>query len=150
MFQFDDWLSFRYMTDILHSVAVAGITVPKQQMSLVTEASIRGNGYFSGILGLGMRGLTTSYEGTNPANDTAATAIKYAPLTETMSKNGTVPPIFSIAMSRDDNRSFISFGGVPPVKTGEFATTPIRQVRHTMKKSQASALDITLADCCSP
>ncbi|KAK8111809.1 aspartic-type endopeptidase-like protein [Apiospora kogelbergensis] len=108
-------------------ITVAGITIPKQQMSLVTSASIRGNGIFSGILGLGMRGLTTSYTGSNPANDSPATAKEYAPLVETMSKK--IAPLFSVAMSRDDNRSFISFGGVPPnVTTGEFATTPIRQM----------------------
>ncbi|KAI1853608.1 hypothetical protein JX266_001592 [Neoarthrinium moseri] len=110
-------------------VTVAGIKVPKQQMSLVTSASIRGNGLFSGILGLGMRGLTTAYLGTDPTKDSDANAARYAPLVETLGLNTTVKPIFSVAMSRNDNRSFISFGGVPPdVKTGEFATIPIAQI----------------------
>ncbi|KAK7954471.1 hypothetical protein PG996_015283 [Apiospora saccharicola] len=108
-------------------ITVAGITVQRQQMALVTSADIRGNGIFSGILGLGMRGLTTSYTGSDPSKDSPATAKEYAPLVETMSKQ--VAPLFSVAMSRDEGRSFISFGGVPPnVTTGEFATTPIRQM----------------------
>ncbi|KAK8058368.1 acid protease [Apiospora phragmitis] len=108
-------------------ITVAGITVPKQQMSLVTSASIRGNGIFSGILGLGMRGLTTSYTGSDPSNDGPATAKEYAPFVETMSNK--VDPLLSVAMSRDEGRSSVSFGGLPPnVTTGEFATTPIRQM----------------------
>ncbi|KAK8035322.1 aspartic-type endopeptidase [Apiospora rasikravindrae] len=108
-------------------ITLAGITVPNQQMSLVTAANIRGNGIFSGILGLGMRGLTTSYTGSDPSTDSPATAKEYAPVVETMTKK--IAPLFSVAMSRDEGRSFISFGGVPPnVTTGEFATTPIRQI----------------------
>jgi hypothetical protein len=108
---------------------VAGIKVSKQQISLVTSASIKGNGLFSGILGLGMRGLTTAYLGTDPRNDSASNAARYSPLVETMTTNSQVPPVFSIAMSRDDNRSFISFGGIPPsVRIGEVATTPISQI----------------------
>ncbi|KAH6655318.1 aspartic peptidase domain-containing protein [Truncatella angustata] len=118
-------------------VTVAGITVPRQQMSLVTSASIRGNGLFSGILGLGLRGLTTAYLGTDPSKDNDANAARYPPLVETMSLNGTVSPVFSIAMSRDDDRSFISFGGVPPaVKTGEFATTPISKISISGKPAE--------------
>lgn len=116
-------------------------------MSLVTSASIRGNGIFSGILGLGMRGLTTSYTGSNPANDSPATAKEYAPLVETMSKK--IAPLFSVAMSRDDNRSFISFGGVPPnVTTGEFATTPIRQVRSILFLAGAHSSRMCLLIMC--
>lgn len=108
---------------------MAGITVTKQQMSLVTSASIKGNGLFSGILGLGMRGLTTAYLGTDPRNDSASNAARYPPLVETMTTNSQVPPIFSVAMSRNDNRSFISFGGIPPaVHIGAVATTPISQI----------------------
>ncbi|ETS77156.1 hypothetical protein PFICI_11030 [Pestalotiopsis fici W106-1] len=107
-------------------VTVAGLTVPNQQISLVTSASIRGNGLMSGILGLGLRGLTTAYLGTDPSADGDANAERYPPLVETMSVNGTISPVFSVAMSRNDSRSFISFGGVPPsIKTGEFATVPI-------------------------
>lgn len=105
--------------------------MPNQQISLVTSASIRGNGLMSGILGLGLRGLTTAYLGTDPSSDSDANAERYPPLVETMSANGTVAsPVFSVAMSRNDSRSFISFGGVPPgIKTGEFATVPISKVR---------------------
>jgi hypothetical protein len=96
---------------------------------------------FSGILGLGMRGLTTAYHGTDPTQDNDSTLTTYAPLVETMSNNNSGSSIFSVAMSRDDNRSFISFGGVPPnVKTGEFATIPISQVRRTLKVGVCMAI----------
>ncbi|XXG99804.1 hypothetical protein Hte_006145 [Hypoxylon texense] len=31
-------------------------------------------------------------------------------------------------MSRNENRSFIAFGGVPPVKTGEYTSVPIQKI----------------------
>ncbi|ORY71164.1 aspartic peptidase domain-containing protein [Pseudomassariella vexata] len=112
-------------------VTVASITVPRQEMSLVTTASIRGNGLFSGILGLGLRGLTTAYQGTDPSKDNENTTTRYAPIIETMSLDDAIEPVFSIAMSRDDDRSYVSFGGVPPnVQTGEFASTPILQMGY--------------------
>ncbi|KAH8652450.1 aspartic peptidase domain-containing protein [Xylariales sp. PMI_506] len=109
-------------------VTVAGITVKNQEISLITEASLEGNGYFSGILGLGLPQLTSAFEGTNPAADGDSSRVIYSPIVVTMSNNTPVAPIFSMAMSRTVGRSYISFGGVPAqVRTGPFSVAPIEK-----------------------
>ncbi|KAI2641613.1 acid protease [Hypomontagnella submonticulosa] len=109
------------------NITVAGVTVPKQQFSLVNLASFQGDGVSSGILGLGLRGLTAAFTGNDPRNDSAANLVNYSPLVETMGASKAADPILSFAMSRNENRSFIAFGGVPPVKTGEYTTVPIQK-----------------------
>jgi len=54
--------------------------------------------------------------------------VKYNPFVVTMGQQ--FPPIFSLALSRDPDQSFLSFGGIPPnVKvTGEWGSTPITKV----------------------
>ncbi|KAI0124329.1 hypothetical protein BJ170DRAFT_638893 [Xylariales sp. AK1849] len=96
-------------------------------MSLVTSASIHGNGLFFGILALSMHGLIASYSRTDPKNGSDITATKYTPLFETVRLNSIGQLSLSVAMSRDDDRSFTSFGGVPPnVKTVEVITRPFQ------------------------
>jgi hypothetical protein len=100
------------------SVTVAGVNVPKQQIALADLGAWRGDNITSGILGLGLPLLTQAY------NKSTDTALNYDPLVVTMQKNG-VPPIFALGLSRNESESFLSFGGVPDVKTGPFASTPI-------------------------
>lgn len=105
------------------------MTVPKQQFSLVNVAAFGGDGVSSGILGLGLRGLTSAFTGNDPRNDGIDNLVNYSPLIETMGASMAADPILSFAMSRNENRSFIAFGGVPPVKTGEYTSVPIQKVR---------------------
>jgi len=109
---------------------VANVTVPKQQIALVNVAAFGGDGISSGILGLGLRGLTSGFTGTDPSKDGLSTLVNYAPLMETIGSSKTAKPILSFAMSREENRSYIAFGGVPPVATGEYATVPIQKVQQ--------------------
>lgn len=110
---------------------MANVTIPKQQFAIVDVAAFGGDGVSSGILGLGLRGLTAAFTGNDPRNDSIDNLVNYSPLVETMGTSKVADPILSFAMSRDENRSFIAFGGVPPVKTGEYTTVPIQQVRFT-------------------
>ena len=103
-------------------MTVANVTVPQQQISLVDVASFDGDEVSSGILGLGLRGLTSAYRGSNHE------AVPYSPLVETMGASGAADPVVSFAMSRDESRSYIAFGGVPPVETGEYTAVPIQKV----------------------
>ncbi|KAI5865553.1 aspartic peptidase domain-containing protein [Durotheca rogersii] len=109
------------------NITVANVTVPKQQFALVNVAAFGGDGISSGILGLGLRGLTASFTGNDPRNDSIDNLVNYSPLIETMGKSKVADPVVSFAMSRDENRSFIAFGGVPPVKTGEYTAVPIQK-----------------------
>ncbi|KAI1121006.1 aspartic peptidase domain-containing protein [Nemania abortiva] len=111
-----------------HLITVANITVPKQQFALVNVASFGGDGISSGILGLGLRGLTAAFTGNNPAEDGIDNLVNYAPLMETIGASKAASPILSFAMSREENRSYIAFGGVPPVATGEYTTVPIQKL----------------------
>ncbi|KAK7750598.1 hypothetical protein SLS62_007445 [Diatrype stigma] len=116
-------------------VTVARVTVPRQQISLIDVASFDGDGVSSGILGLGLRGLTSGFRGPKLSDERAP----YAPFIETMGngsgsggrEGGVADPVFSFAMSRDESRSYIAFGGVPPVQTGEYAVVPIQKVRSS-------------------
>lgn len=107
---------------------MANITVPKQQFALVNVAAFVGDGISSGILGLGLRALTAAFTGKNPVADGAHNLVNYSPLMETMGKSKVTKPILSFAMSREEKRSYIAFGGVPPVPTGEYTTVPIQKV----------------------
>ncbi|KAI1104302.1 acid protease [Jackrogersella minutella] len=109
------------------NITVANVTIPKQQLALVNVAAFGGNGVSSGLLGLGLKGLTTAFTGNDPHNDSIDNLVNYSPLVETMSTSEVADPIFSFAMSREENLSFIAFGGVPPVKAGEYTTVPIQK-----------------------
>lgn len=98
--------------------------MPRQQISLVDVASFDGDGVSSGILGLGLRGLTSAFREVGPRHE----PVPYAPLIETLGASGAADPVVSFAMSRDEDRSYIAFGGVPPVQVGEFAVVPIQKV----------------------
>lgn len=120
---------------INHSITVANITVPKQQFALVNVASFSGDTISSGILGLGLRGLTAAFTGSNPSEDGIGNLVNYAPLMETIGTSKAASPILSFAMSREENRSYIAFGGVPPVSTGEYTTVPIQKVPTCPEKA---------------
>ncbi|KAI1342085.1 aspartic peptidase domain-containing protein [Xylariaceae sp. FL0016] len=123
-------------------ITVANVTVPKQQFALVDVAAFGGDQISSGILGLGLRGLTASFTGTNPLQDSSSNLVNYSPLVETMGASKAADPIISFAMSRDENRSYIAFGGVPPVKTGEYTTVPIQKATTTRGKTDYFYYDI--------
>lgn len=118
----------------VNRITVSNITVPKQQVGLAMEGVWKGDSIVSGILGLGLPGLTASHPGGNWSQrrtwrDSPANAILYNPIVTSISKQ--VSPIFSLALSRTPGQSFLAFGGIPAgVKTtGEWATTPIVKVR---------------------
>ncbi|KAI1150808.1 aspartic peptidase domain-containing protein [Nemania diffusa] len=116
-------------------ITVANITVPKQQFALVNVASFSGDTISSGILGLGLRGLTAAFTGSNPSEDGIGNLVNYAPLMETIGTSKAASPILSFAMSREENRSYIAFGGVPPVSTGEYTTVPIQKLTTNSGKT---------------
>lgn len=111
-----------------NSVDIAGVVVPKLQISLANAGYWAGDSVSSGILGLGLPGLTTAYTGTDPLRDGPSNEVVYDPFVTAMSNHG-VPPVFSLALSRDPTQSFIAFGGVPPnIKTDSYAAAPMKTV----------------------
>jgi len=105
--------------------------VPKQQIGLATKGRWDGDEKSSGILGLGLPGLTDSYSGDLPTatrQGISRIPIPYSPLIATVSNQSS--HLFSLALTRNHSSSYISFGGIPPAvrTTNEWATTPLRKV----------------------
>ncbi|KAI1504143.1 aspartic peptidase domain-containing protein [Biscogniauxia marginata] len=125
-------------------ITVANVTVPSQQFALVNVAAFGGDGVSSGILGLGLRGLTAAFTGTDPSADGLDNLVNYSPLVETMGASGAADPVLSFAMSRDESRSYIAFGGVPPVATGEYTTVPIQKGTLTTGRTDYFYYDIAI------
>jgi hypothetical protein len=110
-------------------LTVAGVTVPKQQIALATSGYWTGDDISTGILGLGMPGLTEAFTGSDPRLDSLSNAISYSPVVSTMTTALQVPALFSLGLSRNPADSFLALGGVPAnVKTGEYTTTPLLTV----------------------
>ncbi|KAI1415273.1 acid protease [Hypoxylon sp. FL1857] len=126
------------------NITLANVTIPKQQFALVNVAAFGGDGVSSGILGLGLRGLTAAFTGKDPRNDSIDNLVNYSPIVETMGASKAADPILSFAMSRNENRSFIAFGGVPPVKTGEYTTVPIQKGTTTAGRTDYFYYDIEI------
>ncbi|KAL1879082.1 hypothetical protein VTK73DRAFT_7408 [Phialemonium thermophilum] len=112
------------------NITVAGVTIPNQQIALATLGYWNGDGISSGILGLGMPGLTEAIisGGSGAGQSSTVNAIEYSPLVVTMSNNSDIAPMFSLGLSRDPAESFLALGGVPRnVEVGDWATTPLRK-----------------------
>ena len=93
------------------SVTLAGITVPKQEVGVVTLAAWDGDGVSSGLVGLAFQTLTSAYPGTNVSADNQTTnRIKYPSIIDTIFEiDNLTQPLFSLALSRDESNT--SYGG---------------------------------------
>ncbi|KAL2041784.1 hypothetical protein N7G274_005568 [Stereocaulon virgatum] len=80
-------------------VTVAGITVNDQQIAVVTRANWNGDGYSSGVLGLGFPANTKAYSGVNPGANSQNSRVGYNPFFTSAYTEGNVPPLFSLALS---------------------------------------------------
>lgn len=115
-------------------LTVSGLSTRKQTIGLATRGYWDGDGVTSGLLGLGLPGLTNALPGavsTSRAGDLAdqlRTPLEYNPLVTTLASENNVTQ-FSLALSRDPEQSFLALGGVPPHieidQTLGWVTTPI-------------------------
>lgn len=62
------------------TVTIGGMTVKKQEISLVTHAAWNGDGVSTGLMGLAYPALTRVYNGTNPTKDVRNHTSVYSPL----------------------------------------------------------------------
>ncbi|KAK3938550.1 hypothetical protein QBC46DRAFT_317501 [Diplogelasinospora grovesii] len=125
-------------------VTIGGLTAKHQQLAIVNYTYWYGDGLTSGLLGLAYP-LMTSLNGESPQSQKA-----YDPVFTTMWKSKLVLPLFSIALSRDEEEnkkngtavappktgstnetSFLALGGLPPVDydDGSWARTPIQSMQ---------------------
>lgn len=102
------------------SFSVGGIEVPNLQIALADRGSWPGDNITTGILGLGLEALTKT-------ETEDGKIVTYEPLVSALHKLN-IPSIFTLALSRDDDESYLAFGGIPDVKVGEFVSLPIIKV----------------------
>ncbi|CAK7229384.1 hypothetical protein SBRCBS47491_007228 [Sporothrix bragantina] len=115
---------------------VSGFKTDKQIIGLATQGYWDGDGVTSGLLGLGLPGLTNAFAGTlSEANTNAGSLadqvngpILYNPLVSTLAASNNITQ-FSLALSREPGESVLALGGAPPniavdEKLG-WVTTPI-------------------------
>jgi hypothetical protein len=109
------------------SYTMGGITIPSQEFGLVDYAAWSGDTMSAGLVGFAAKTLTSAYSGNDPYSDKPGTPLTYNPLFYNMFQNGGVPPVFTLALNRDQtNGGVLALGGVPnvPYSPG-FASTPI-------------------------
>lgn len=110
------------------SVTLAGLTIPRQQMSIANIIEFPGMGNVSGLLGMAYPQLTSAFLGneTGYADDNRNTTLRlYDNLVTNIFKDNLTKPLFSLAMDRNGDGVF-AMGGLPPVPfQPEFASTPI-------------------------
>ncbi|KAI4151574.1 MAG: hypothetical protein L6R39_002002 [Caloplaca ligustica] len=117
-----------FLTGILGSevVTLGGITVKNQEFALVDYAAWNGDNSSSGLIGLAFPNLTSAFTGSDPTLDSDSNAVPYNPIFTNMYTQGLVPPVFSLAVSRDENSGgLLALGGLPPVRhSSYFACAP--------------------------
>jgi hypothetical protein len=129
----------------LTDITIGGVHVKSQEIGVVNQAYLVGDGYTSGFFGLAFAARTSSYVGIDSTIDNRTVAGTkpgerqfYSPIVETMILQGLNPPIFSLALQRPKTKNisdisdnvfggYISFGGLPPVHVdpATFVSTPI-------------------------
>ncbi|CAN8097552.1 unnamed protein product [Discula destructiva] len=115
----------------LESVSLGGVTIPNQQIALLSEGYIEvSSGDFAGILGLGYPAMVAGRKGDKPkqyVNNTDP-MITYDTWFINAVKQNLMAPLFSMALDMDGG-GLLAIGGIVDVPIyGEFAATPIRTV----------------------
>jgi len=88
----------------------------------------------TGILGLGLPGLTESFRGTSPVEDGLQNLVNYNPIITTVT-NQIGKHIFSLGLSRNESESFLALGGVPKsIKVGNYSRVPIQKVLFLLQR----------------
>lgn len=127
------------------TVTLANITVPQQEIALINTAYYNGDGVISGLIGLAYPNLTSAYPGTmtSPDDINFENSIQYTPLFTSMYEKTGIPPVFSLALSRDnDTGGLLAFGGLPDgvAYTGDFTVAPIKLMQLTQQATNGSVV----------
>jgi hypothetical protein len=115
-------------------ITCGGLSVSKQQVALVNSTYWRGNNVTVGVLGLAYPSLTNAFYG-KLGDEAPWNAISYAPFFTTAMTQGTIDPVFSVAISKNSSDGMVAWGGLPPVAFN----------RHT---NASTDLIIVSSPCC--
>ncbi|KAF4977896.1 hypothetical protein FZEAL_5644 [Fusarium zealandicum] len=110
----------------LSTISCGGVSVSEQQVGLANRTYWHGNNVTVGILGLAYSSLTSGYLG-GPEDETEWNSLPYTPFLAKAISQGTIDPIFSVAISRNSSDGILTWGGLPPMYgyRGSFAATDL-------------------------
>ncbi|KAF4470644.1 acid ase [Fusarium albosuccineum] len=110
----------------LSDISCGGVSVYEQQVGLANRTYWHGNNVTVGVLGLAYPSLTSSYLG-GPKDETEWNNFPYTPWLTHAIAQGSIDPVFSIAINRNLSDGVLAWGGLPPMdwKYESFAVTDL-------------------------
>ncbi|KAM5348581.1 hypothetical protein ACJ41O_008405 [Fusarium nematophilum] len=94
-------------------ISCGGVAVSEQQVGLANRTYWHGNNVTVGILGLAYPALTSGYLG-GPEDETEWNSMQYNPFLTKAIAQGSIDPVFSVAISRNSSDGVLAWGGLPP------------------------------------
>lgn len=95
-------------------LSCGGLHVSKQQVGLANSTYWHGNNMTNGMLGLAYPSLTNAHYG-KVGDEAPWNAISYPPFFTTAVAQGTINPVFSVAITRNSSDGIMAWGGLPPI-----------------------------------
>lgn len=107
-------------------LACGGVSVSKQQVGLANNTYWHGNNMTVGILGLAYPSITSAYYGAI-GNEASWNAVTYNPFLTNAIIQGSIDPVFSVALSKNSSDGILAWGGLPPIdwQRGSYAATDL-------------------------
>lgn len=95
-------------------ISCGGVSVSKQQVGLANNTYWHGNNVTVGILGLAYPAITSAYYG-DIGQEAPWNAMSYTPFLTSAISQGSIGPIFSVALLKNSTDGVIAWGGLPPM-----------------------------------
>ncbi|KAL6797137.1 aspartic peptidase domain-containing protein [Trichoderma sp. SZMC 28012] len=95
-------------------ISCGGVTVSKQQVGLANSTYWHGNNVTVGILGLAYPAITSAYYG-DVGDEAPWNAMSYTPFLTSAISQGSIDPVFSVALVKNSTDGVIAWGGLPPM-----------------------------------
>ncbi|KAK9436704.1 Peptidase A1 [Metarhizium brunneum] len=96
-------------------ISCGGVSVPRQQAGLANYTYWHGNNLTVGILGLAYPSITSAFYG-EIGQEAAWNAIQYVPFLTNAIMQGSIDPVFSVALAKNSSDGIIAWGGLPRVQ----------------------------------
>jgi hypothetical protein len=95
-------------------ISCGGFMVAQQQVGLANHTYWHGNNITVGILGLAYPAITSAYYGAI-GDERQFNAVSYTPFLTHAIIQGTIEPMFSVAIRKNSSDGILAWGGLPPL-----------------------------------
>ncbi|PHH65436.1 hypothetical protein CDD81_2540 [Ophiocordyceps australis] len=95
-------------------ISCGGVTVPEQQVGLANYTYWHGNNMTVGVLGLAYQSLTSAFYG-DVGTEAPWNAMSYSPFLTNAITQGSMDPVFSVALVKNSSEGILAWGGLPPM-----------------------------------